>query len=193
MQESLAGGEDAEQSAQVDYDVRIRDPREALDDFERRLASYVGAKRAHALLLLARAREMPDLPALFQAAGGKVDVRRELASLDLRANFEGTRIRSLDPGDLAALLGRCEGDELLIVNGRTVDGRSVDPVALLRQAWGDPRAGRITLRFRRGDEEHELDVAHPRVLRYTVDPSSWYPLPMTVRPTAQPLSTDRAP
>ncbi len=157
-----------------------------LGEVEATLATFVGEEKAAELVELARTPAVPDLVALFAAAGAKVQARPELASLELRANFEGTRVLVVDSGDLLARLGIRGGDELVSVNGRDVSTTDA-----IRSAWQLPENGRIRLRYRRAGEELSIDTEHPSELAFTVDPLTWYPIPTRVRYQEEPPASDR--
>ncbi len=98
-----------------------------------------------------------------------VSITRQPMPRRLRANFEGTRITTLDTQSEASRLGLLVGDTILAVNGRDVtDGVSI------QAAWGEPLAGEVIVRVRRGDGELELRAAAGSPLgKPFVDPSAW--------------------
>jgi predicted metalloprotease with PDZ domain len=147
-----------------------------LTDVEAALARFVGAERATELVDLARTPAVPDLAALFTAAGAKVEAGVAPASLELRVNFDGNRVVALDTVDLLARLGIRNGDELLWINGR-----DVRTPAEIVAAWQAPVEGRIRVRYLRDGKERALDTELPEEVVFTVDPRTWYPIPTDVR------------
>lgn len=142
-----------------------------LHEFAELLEKHIPPEVAGQVLGWIRTPGFPEarfLLGAFQDAGVEVTRREGPASLDLRANFEGTTLTSIDPGDVAFRLGLREGDRLVLVNGEVVeDPRSIDA------AWRSPIDGRIHVRYERGRDERAIDVPIPREATYEVSPSRW--------------------
>lgn len=88
------------------------------------------------------------------------------APLQVRANFDGTRITAIDPAGTGALIGLQNGDVILHVNG--VDVKDVDAI---RRAFAQPLNDRIQVKVERNGSELTLDKDLPQTVHYQLPPA----------------------
>ena len=99
-----------------------------------------------------------------------IPIERSLAPprLDLRANFDGTRVLDIDPDGLGYRVGLRSGDELFEVNGQFVESQGE-----LRRAWASPEAGVLSVVLGRDGEERWLEWPLQPEASYRVDAQGW--------------------
>ncbi len=127
-----------------------------LTDFIEQLSRSCGREFATAFKELVETPNA-DLGAALVKAGCAVERVEELVALDLRANFDATRIVQLDPSCAAALIGLRVGDKLVEINGVKVTGPSE-----CRAAFAQPRDGRLRVTFERAGASERIDAAPPK-------------------------------
>jgi len=145
-------------------------PQPTLADFAALLPPFVSQDVAERVMSAVREPYRLDPVAAFGTAG--VTVRRTTgpASLDLRANVEGTMVRDLDHNGLAYQLGLREFDRIVALNGQVVTNPNE-----VHAAWRQPHDGRVRAKIMRGDEPLDIDAPLPTVTRYEVPAEGWGP------------------
>jgi predicted metalloprotease with PDZ domain len=111
-----------------------------------------------------------DPPAAFAELG--LTIRREEAPapMDLRANFDGTRVIDIDPGSGAYRVGIRANDRLIEINGQSVsDAREV------RVAWQRLVDKGIRVTLERNGDTLALAAPVPRIERFIVPVEAWGP------------------
>jgi predicted metalloprotease with PDZ domain/peroxiredoxin len=109
-----------------------------------------------------------DPVAAFAALGVTVTPQTDATKLELRANFDGTRVSNVDHKDLAYRIGVREEDRLSEVNGQPVAN-----AAQVHRAWRSPQDGRVRVTLERGGARIDLDEPLPAVLGYEVAAEPW--------------------
>lgn len=159
-----------------------------VDDLVQAVEAYAGAEIA------AELREIVTKPFEFDSAtrlsrvGAPVSASNAPCKAEIRANFDGTRIRDLDPECLAARVGMRAGDELVEVNGvkitsakdamsafaKPVDGRV--KAVVRRSGVGGATTGAKSGRSESGDSaagEIRIDEPVPSTRTFAVTPEIW--------------------
>lgn len=110
----------------------------------------------------------------FRSLGVEID-RQHVARPDrgddmppLQAVLVETQIVDLRRDDLAHLLGLRPMDRLLVVNGRGVTDEQE-----VREAWRQPRGGRVQVVADRMGRVVAIDRTVPPGIRYSIDPQPW--------------------
>ena len=142
-----------------------RGERAGLDDLVSLVERYTDEDLARRFHRLAVGTGAPDLVEAFAQVGVELERRVVEPSLEIRANFDGTRVEAIDGGDLLARVGVASGDTLIAVNGHAVSSE-----AEVRAAWRSLRGGRVELVLvRAGHRDVEtLSLALPETAIYVV-------------------------
>jgi len=127
-----------------------------LDDFVATLATFTGDEFAAKIRELVRTPGA-DLASALVEAGCRVERTSTAASLELRANLDGTRLLDLDPECAVALVGLQPGDVLVKVNGVSVSTASECYAATPKLV-----DERLRIEFTRDGESMSIDAAPPK-------------------------------
>lgn len=147
-------------------------PQPVLADFAALLPQFVSKVVAERVLSAVREPYQLDPVAAFGAAGVMVHRTSGPASLDLRANVEGTMVRDLDHNGLAYQLGLREFDRIVELNGQAVTNPNE-----VHTAWRQPQDGHVRMKVLRGAAPLDFDAPLPTVTRYEVPAEGWGPQP----------------
>lgn len=145
-----------------------RDARPGVDDFFERVAELAGADAAARLRRLTSTAGPIDWVPLFAEVGVELAREERPPQLSLRADLDGTTIRTIDPAGIGYRLGLRSGDRVIEVNGRPVG--SADEV---RAAWSLPDGDRLEAVVEREGRERFLDAPLGPQASYAVVRGVW--------------------
>ena len=97
-----------------------------------------------------------------------IPTKREVvpAPLEVRANFDGTRIAGIDPAGTGAMIGLMDGDLLIQVNGVKAKDAST-----IRVAFAKPVDGKIEVSFKREGKKQRIQTPIPLKTKYSLNSS----------------------
>lgn len=124
---------------------------------------------------------------LFGEIGVVVTRESNPADLRIRANFDGPRVKDIDPRDAAARLGVRPGDLFSNVNGRDV-ATPQDVVS----AWATPQGGRIRATLQRDGAMVQIDQPIPSESRFAAPVEAWKAA-LQEKPLIKPAFAETAP